>query len=169
LLAILFQCAVDGIQEIANTPQYYNATWIIFALFAFFAVNKIFQNSSIPKSITRAVVGIFAVSLLFIVVSKAIDIHEDSGIRKDNYGTALSNQIAAVNQLHQFSADSPREMDFPQWATYPIALDVLEKLFPPAPGPKPNAALWIGYRNMSAADAAIAVIPLSPQSPSSPR
>jgi hypothetical protein len=165
LAAVVFQAVLDGVQHIADTPQYYNATWIVFALFAMLAADRVGKIGRI-KLLGRAVAVGFATAMVFVVISLAGMVHRNCGMVSDNYGTAVWNQIAAVREMQRYSADGARVIEFPQWQVNPIARVVLEKLLPAPPGAKIPGGCVVAYRNAFAGDAGIVVTPQgNPRSP----
>jgi hypothetical protein len=161
VITLILQSAIDGIQRIPDGPQYYNATWIIFALFAFLAVKRI------PQPFAAAAGVIFAGSTSFIIISLAVTIHKNTGTRAENFGTVLSNQFEVATQI-QNAGDALPEIDFPQWQLYPVGLQALEKLSPVYRGSREYVHVRVKFRDAFPGDAAIEVIPVSPRSPESP-
>jgi hypothetical protein len=167
-LAVVSQSILHGLQRAYDGPHYFNASWIIYALFALIALNRLFAIPRFPKPAASSLVGIYAASLLFATASMAVTIHRNSGLHSLLFGATLSNQIAAVEEIQRYSQDSPQENVIPQWDKFPFALTVLQSLFPAAPGDHPTADLLICYRQSTLADLKIVVIPRSPQSRPSP-
>ena len=167
-LTLIFQCILDAVQHVSTGPQYYNATWMIYVLFAMLTIDTILKSRRIPKLVPQTITAIYAASLLFIILTLAINVHRNAGTLSDNYGATISNQIAAINEIHKFSPQSPRLIEYKEWELFPVAMNILDQLIPAPPGPKPTADLLIHFRNAHPGDAVIAVTPQSPQSPASP-
>jgi hypothetical protein len=145
--AILFQSILDGWQHLYDGPHYFNATWIIFAAFLFLAARR-----ARPWMIAT-----YAASLLIVTTTIAFTLHQNAGMRSENYGSAISSQIDAVHQIQQYSGDSPIKIDIPQWTQHPIALRTLGELAPAPTTDRPRRQIWVHYRSNSPADAHIVV------------
>jgi hypothetical protein len=103
------------------------------------------------------VLGLYAAALLVSLAMIAGTIHRNGGMRSENYGTALSDQIAAVRQMQRYSDDSPRQIEIPEWTEHPRTPAVLEELMPPPAGPRPKRSLLIRYRDAFPGDARLKV------------
>jgi hypothetical protein len=149
-LAIILQCALYGPLHVHEGPHYFNASWICFATFAFLA-------AKIAPLFCKPLLGIFAAAQLLILTTMALTIHHNGGMRSDNYGTTLSNQIAAIQQIERYTDDSPGRIEIPEWTEHPRTPAVLEMLFPPQPGPRLRGNLVIRFRDAFPDDARIVV------------
>lgn len=147
--AVIFQAILDGFLHVYEGPHYLNATWIIYAAFAFLAA----------RALRPWMIAVYAIALLIVTAAIAQTIHHNAGTRSANYGTTLSDQIDAVRQIQQFSTDSPLQIDLPQWTEHRIALMTLQELFPPPATSRPRRSLIVRYRSSNPVDAHIAVIP----------
>jgi hypothetical protein len=149
-IAVIFQCLLYGPLHVYEGAHYFNAAWICFAAFAFRTVK------AAPKW-CAPILAVYAAAQILIVATIAVTISRDCGMRSPNYGTALSNQIAAVRQMERYSADSPRQIDVPEWSEHPRTPAVLEILLPPPPGARPRGNLVIRFRDAFPGDAGIVV------------
>jgi hypothetical protein len=148
-VALIFQSALDGYLHVYEGPHYFNAAWILSAAFLF----------HVARASRPWMIAIYAATLLIVTATIAQTIHHDAGARSPNFGTTLSDQIDALRQIQQFSADSPLQIDIPQWTEHPIALTTLRQLLPPASTPQVRCSIIVRYRNASSSDAHITVIP----------
>ena len=99
----------------------------------------------------------YAAALLVSLAIIAGTIHRNGGMRSENYGTSLADQIAAVREMQRYSDDSPRQIEIPEWTKHPRTPAVLEELIPPPAGSRPKRSLVIGYRDAFPDDARITV------------
>ena len=148
--AVIFQCALYGPLHVHEGPHYFNASWICFAAFAFLA-------AKFAPPFCEPLLGLYAVAQLTVLTTMAIMIHRNGGMRSDNYGTALSNQIAAVRQIERYTDDSPRRIEIPEWTEHLRTPAVLEMLFSPPPGPRLRGNLVVRFRDAFPGDARIVV------------
>jgi hypothetical protein len=149
------QCGLDGYEHIHEGPHYFNATWIVFAIFVWVAANGL--GSLLGRRIQQIGMCIAACALSSVTILIALSVARNSGIRSANYGTTLSNQVQAVEKISAFSDDSPEDSQFDQWNDHPIEKSVLMKLVPSIAGDRPKEQLTIRYRDASPTDAAIEV------------
>jgi hypothetical protein len=154
--AVIFQCALYGPLHVYEGPHYFNAAWIEFAAFAFLAIDsaKRWTGSAVWL---WALLGLYATALLVSLAIIAGTIHHNGGMRSENYGTALADQIAAVRRMQRYSDDSPRKIEIPEWTKHPRTPAVLEELMPPPAGPRPKRSLLLHYRDAFPGDARITV------------
>ncbi len=127
--AVVFQAALDGFQHVYEGPHYLNAAWIVYAAFLFL----------LARHAPAWIIGAYGASLLTVTIAIAVSIHQNAGMRSANYGSALWAQIEAVEEIQEFSGDSPLKIDIPQWTAHPIALTTLGELHPPSPAEHPAA------------------------------
>ncbi len=151
------QTFLDGIERLYFGPQYYAATWIVYAFFAWFAVDWLMRRSAEIGLIVRALVGIYSLSLLLGVLIIAVTIARNAGTVSGYYGTSLANQIEAVQQIRRFSDHSDIDIQFTPWQLHPLAYQVLMELNPSSPGPLPVQHLLVKYRDAYPGDARIEV------------
>jgi hypothetical protein len=147
------QSILNGLEHIDEGPHYFNATWIVYALFAWLSIDFLGRRFVAA----RALMPVYGVSLLTVAAIVAIKLHHDGGTRSANYGTALADQLQAAHRIDEFSPDSPRQIDLPQWSAHPLGLATLLELLPPPNGPHPTRLLLIRYRDAFANDARIKV------------
>jgi hypothetical protein len=101
--------------------------------------------------------GLYVAALLVSLGTIAGTIHRNGGMRSENYGTALADQIAAVRQMQRYSDDSPRKIEIPEWTKHPRTPAVLEELMPAPTAARPKRSLVIRYRDGFPGDARITV------------
>ncbi|HEX4054972.1 MAG TPA: hypothetical protein VHX86_11965 [Tepidisphaeraceae bacterium] len=146
-VVVIFQSLLDGSLHVYEGPHYFNATWIVYAAFAYLAA----------RVLRPWMIALYAVALLIVTVAIAQTLHDNAGIRSPNFGTSLSEQIAAVRQIQQFSADSPLQIDIPQWTAHRVALTTLRELFPPPATERPRRSIIVRYRSANPVDAHLMV------------
>lgn len=140
--ALLAQAALDGIEETYDGPHYFNGTWIIFAVFAWIAADALGKWLWDRTVLIRAALPVYALALLVVLSGMLWKIARDGGTRDGGkmlvgYGTVFSQQLAAVEKIHQFDPDSPVALGFGQWYDFGFAYDNMLKVInlPPASGP----------------------------------
>jgi hypothetical protein len=156
----LCQTLLDGIEHVYEGPHYYNGTWIIYVFFVWLALSRLLQRKVDGRLIGALVLGIHAMVLMLVLIAAEFKIIRDGGSLCLNYGTILGNQIDAMHQLNQFSPDSPRIIEVPQWTSFHWTFDVLHGLVSAVGSERrPVMPLRIHYRNSSGTDARIVVEP----------
>jgi hypothetical protein len=146
-LAIIFQSAIDGLQHVYDGPHYLNASWILYAAFLFLVARKA----------PTWLIAVYAASLLIVTAMIAITIHQNAGMRSPNYGSTISTQINAVNEIQKYSGDSPMKIEVPEWTEHRVALTTLGELNPPPATQRPRRRIIVHYREDSPTDAQIIV------------
>ncbi len=151
------QTFLDGLERLYFSPHYYVATWIVYAFFAWTAIDWLLRRSAKINLAIRWSLAVYAASLLLGIVIIAATIARNGGTVGPYYGTTLANQIQAVEKMERFSDRSSLDVQFPPWRLQPLAFQVLMELNPPSPGPRPVANLVVKYRNAHPGDARIEV------------
>jgi hypothetical protein len=152
------QTLLDGNRRVSDGPQYFNATWIAYAVFAWLAVDALARAAWRRSVLIRVALPMYAAALLIVLGSMVYTIARDGGAWSENYGVALENQLQAFGRLQQFSSDSPRRINVSQWTDHPWVLDKdLPELIPPPTGPRPRRQIIVGYRLAFAGDARLSV------------
>ena len=151
------QTFLDGIERLYFSPQYYAATWIVYAFFAWIAVDWLMRRSAQFNFTMRGLLGIYSASLLMGILIIAATIARNAGVAGGYYGTSLANQIEAVKQIRQFSNRSKLDIQFTPWELHPLAYQVLMELNPAGTMPLPARHLIVKYRNAYPGDARIEV------------
>lgn len=118
--------------------------------------NKLLESLGLPR-LCIAILGLYAAAQIAIAITLAISVHHNGGMRSDNYGTSLSNQIAAVREMQRYTDGTPRQIEIPEWVEHPRTPAVLEMLLPAPPGPKRAGNLRIHFRDAFPGDARIVV------------
>ncbi|MDP9172806.1 MAG: hypothetical protein M3O30_02935 [Planctomycetota bacterium] len=160
----LCQTVLYGFDRAYDGPHYFNATWVIFLVFFWIAIDVICRRRSDWRSVLRVGLVLHGAALITVLAGGYYCIIHNTGSRREKgYGTTLSNQIAAMREINRFSAGSPRFIEINQWNSYKWAFDFLQELIPAPPGPRPMAQLRIHYREDDPDDARIIVdhFPLS--------
>jgi hypothetical protein len=125
--ALACQVVLDGVTGKFEHPQYYNGTWIVFALLAWLAVDWLATRGSIIRHAAPLATGVLAATLLVSVGTLALRLHASSGTR-EVYGPTLSNQQRVARQLGEYSASSRIVTRVFPYVAYPHALGTLQQL-----------------------------------------
>lgn len=120
---LLAQTLLNALSGKHGPPHYYNATWIVLALFAWLAVDKL-AGIGWAGRVTAAT----SFALLAVLGTLAVSLHLGRGTR-ETYGPTLGNQIELARELARFSKDSKVSSDVPTIKAYPHALQTLRGLF----------------------------------------
>jgi hypothetical protein len=160
---LVFQCVLDGWQRVYGQSHYFNATWIVFVIFAWLAVDALQRRFWDRSVLVRMAVPVQAVAMLVVMVIMNFKIARDGGTLGLGYGTVLSEQIKAAKDV-QFFEELGKERAIilvPQWKLFPGAIVTLEELLWPSGqgmisdlGPR---QLIVRYRNEYPGDARFTV------------
>jgi hypothetical protein len=161
---LLCQSLLDGSQRVYDGPHYFNATWIVYAIFVFISVD-VLKHRIARGFIAPLLVPAYAIALVFVLLAMIVIVHHDGGTRTPGYGTVMSDQVDAVRQIEklsdesidQFTKNDLKHVSFQQWANYWWAFDVLRQMMPPPPGPRPDGSVIVHYRDAFVGDAHIVV------------
>jgi hypothetical protein len=157
------QSLLDGNRRVSDGPQYFNATWIAYTVFAWLAVDALLRAAWHTSVLVRLALPVYAAALLVVLGSAVFKIARDGGAWSENYGAALDDQLRAFAQLQQYSAASPRQISVRQWTDHPWVLDKdLPALVQAPAGPRPTRQLIVGYRSAFPGDARLMVRALGP-------
>jgi hypothetical protein len=149
------QSVLDGLERIYGSSHYFDATWIVYAMFVWLAADALGRTRWwFWGGLTLAV---YSAMLIFVLSAAAGKIIRDGGSKYMGYGTTLGNQMAAMQRVKSFSDDSILRTQLPEWGEFRFAFQSLWDLTPPPSGPRPAARLWIHYRNDFPGDARIVV------------
>jgi len=152
------QTLLDGNRRVSDGPQYFNATWIAYAVFAWLAADALGRAAWRRSVMVRVALPVYAAALLIVLGSMVNQIARDGGAWSENYGVALENQLQAFGRLRQFSLDSPRLINVSQWTDHPWVLGKdLPELVPAPAGPRPRRQIIVGYRLAFPGDARLRV------------
>jgi hypothetical protein len=154
LVAWFCQTLLDGAQRVYEGPHYSNATWIVYAIFAFLAFDAM-QRRFGEKLFARLALPVQAICLLIVGLGMVLKVHHDGGTRTWGYGTVMSQQISAVEQMQM--VDDPNPELFAQWQQFPQEWQTLEKLLPPPELPLKPGHVIVAYRSEFAGDSRISV------------
>jgi hypothetical protein len=140
LLIIVCQILLDGLAEKSGFTHYFTATWIVFAFFAWLAVD------TIPAwPIRGAVASVLAAATLTVTLYLLVRIHHTGPSRRP-YGATLANQIDIARELNRREPGTKVETQVVNVARFPIALGVLRYLYPATEPPLPSELLLLVYR-----------------------
>jgi hypothetical protein len=151
------QSLLDGAERVPFQPPYFNATWIAYAIFAWYGVDALCRWAWKPAITVLLPVAAYVAAITVVLSYSILLIHHNGGTRSIDYGTVLQDQMRAARRIQQFSPKSPIDITYSQWRTLTWAKDALIALLPPPPGPRPLRRLLIRYRNDYPQDARIAV------------
>ncbi|MGA2584519.1 MAG: hypothetical protein ABSG31_14685 [Tepidisphaeraceae bacterium] len=139
------QIILDGLERLYDDPHYFNTSWIALVVFVWMAVKWI--AGMIPAWAAVAALAIDASALALVLVAAIWLIARDGGTRQIGFGTVLSEQIRAAQQIAQYDPSSPCDFQIEQWHKYPWACDTLEELMGQTNRSGPVRKLTVRYRN----------------------
>ncbi len=143
------QALLDGFAHAFYFPHYFNATWIVFAFFAWSSLDSL---GAWRMRWVHTQAATLAAFLLFCIA----DIHRHHGNRDLHYGSTLANQVE-VAKAAQAYAPAPTT-NVALLLTYPQAWDVLRALYPPRADAAPSTP-HIVYASGDALDGELALAP----------
>jgi hypothetical protein len=152
LLVVLAQVVLDGLTAKSGFTHFFNATWIVFALLAWLAVEAL----RVPP-LRIALSGLLGASTLAVSLYLLVRIHH-TGPARQPYGATLANQIEVARELNRRPPGSTLRTDVINVIRFPIALGVLRTLYPPTGAPLPPAALRLVYRTEDPVDGRIRLL-----------
>ncbi len=148
------QTALDIVRNVHGHPHYYNATWIVYAIFAWLTIDALAR-----RHIAHWLAAVQAASLATVLLFLLLRIHLGGGMRSRNYGPTLANQVQVVRMLNEYSPDSPVKIEAQHYRDFPHALSTLRALLPPSPHEDlPRAALRLRERHPTSDDARLEVV-----------
>jgi hypothetical protein len=139
LLIFLGQVLLDGLTAKAGFTHYFNATWIVFALLAWIAVDAL----RTPR-LRAAATAVLAASTLTVSLYLLVRIHHGGPARLP-YGATLANQLEVARELNRYGPGTKVRVEVINVLRFPIALAVLRALSPVPDPPLPTATLRLVY------------------------
>jgi len=155
--ALICQAIIDATSGKFEHPQYYNGTWIVFTLLAWFAVDSMMERRTAIRWGALATTGVLAGSLLVAVVTIAVRLHRSRGTR-EVYGPTISNQQRVARVLARYSPNSRVVAHVSLYELYPHTLAVLRELNPGSGHDRPERDLEVRYASDDPASGAIEVV-----------
>ena len=122
--ALACQSVIDAMSGKFQHPQYYNGTWIVFTLLAWFAVDSLAERRTAIRWGAVAATGLLAGSLLFAVVTIAVRLHRSKGTR-EVYGPTIANQQRVARVVARYAPTSRVVAHVSLYEHYPHTLAVL--------------------------------------------
>jgi hypothetical protein len=159
------QCILDGIGRAYDEPHYFNATWIAYVVFVWLTIDTLVRRVWQRSILVRVMLPMYAAALLIVLLAMIGKIARDGGTITRGYGTVLSEQVAAVRSLRQFSPARPPTLIFPQWQSVPGEMLTLLEMLPAQRGDLPRRLLVVRYRAAYPGDARIVVDDFPPNTP----
>ena len=152
LLILLGQVLLDGLTAKSGFTHYFNATWIVFALLSWLAVDAL----RAPR--LRAIVAaVLAAATLTVSLYLLVRIHHGGPARLP-YGATLANQIDVARELNRYGPGTTVRVEVINVLRFPIALAVLRALSP-VPDPRlPPATLRLVYATDDPVDGRIRLV-----------
>ena len=157
LATFLFQTVFDGIEHVSYHPHYYNATWIVYVMFAWLAFDALPRWFGAQSILARLTVPVYAASLLFVQIIIAWQIIRNGGSKGNHYNALLSNQIEVAKEISSYSDASPIDMRVDYWHDVPKTLPVICKLVGQPASNRPVRQLVVRFRDAFPGDARIVV------------
>jgi hypothetical protein len=158
------QTLLYGIKHVYEHPHYYSGTWIVYVLFVWLGLDAIPRWLGKQNLLSRLILPVYGLSLLFVTVLLAYQIARNGGTRDDHYSASLWNQVQVAREIESFSDSSPIDMQVPYWIERPLTPHAIQTLVGPAAGDRPTRRLVVRFRNVFPDDARIVVdnYPLGP-------
>jgi hypothetical protein len=94
LISIILQIIVCGVSHSYHHPHYYNGIWIVHVIFAWLAVEQI-----VRKKWGKLIISMYGVSLIAILLTVIILVHQRSGARGFYYGPTIGNQLEITRKI----------------------------------------------------------------------
>ena len=161
IIALLLEIVVDGTQHVWGYAHYHNGNWIVNVVFVWLAVDWLSRRMT-SGFVNRIAIPAYALANLIVIFCFMAQIAHNGGVRNRTWGTAISDQLAAINLIQQYDPASAITMNYSQWREFPHAPETLELLHPAPTKPRPIAFLTVSDRSAYAGDAHIAVSASSP-------
>ena len=144
---------INGLTATYGRPQYYNATWIAFALLAWLMLGR--MRSSFAHGLTTA----HAVAATVIIVIVLIHNDTTAGTRDPGHGPAMAEQLRIARELARYDPASTLVNEVPFFDYAPICLLALDRLVEHPADPLPATTLVLQYASDDPADARLKLIP----------
>jgi hypothetical protein len=138
-------------------PQYYNGTWIVFTVLAWFAIDSLMERQTAFRWAGMAATGVLAASLLVAVATVAVRLHRSRGTR-EVYGPTIGNQQRVARVLARYSPHSRVTAHVSLYELYPHTLAVLRELNPASDDDRPVHDLEVRYTSGDVSSGAIEVV-----------
>jgi hypothetical protein len=151
---LICQILLDGVQRVYDGPQYFNATWIAYAIFAYRTV------SLLSAKWQNIVLWVQGSALAFVLISVIALVCRNGGMRTTGWGTTIGQQVWAVREIGNtpLAGGDAQHQPFGQWRIFYWEYDTLKEMLvnPASPG-RTDAVATVKYRNDWAGDAHIVV------------
>jgi hypothetical protein len=128
LTILVTQMLLNWLTGTYGHPHYYNATWIVYAFFAWLTVDWL-----AGRAFATALCGAYAAALATTVLLLIASIHRSGGSR-EGYGPTLANQMQIAAELRRYSATVPLDFKVLNYQKFPHALETLRLLQPSPSG-----------------------------------
>lgn len=151
------QTLLNGLSHTHGFVQYYNATWIAYAMLAWLAAN------SLSLTAMRTLVGMQTLAVATMLLAVIVRVHQTGGTRAWQYGPTISNQMQVASQMLKVDPQSQLQTNVENVRRFPYALQVLMKLDGTVhPDPRPLRTVVVRYTSDHPADAHIELVTLDP-------
>jgi hypothetical protein len=155
--AVASQAVLDGLSARFQHPQYYNATWIAFALLAWIPIDAAAKAGTVLRWSATVATGLLAGVLLVGSGTVALRLHRSSGTR-ETYGPTIANQQQVARALARYSPQSRLSIRVVHYNRFPHTLAILRQLTARQPYGHPERDLEIRYRSDDPASGAIELV-----------
>ncbi len=157
LAVALCQGFLDAAAKLEPFAHFFNATWIVYVVLAWYAVDTLAGKLNRPGILLGIPLAAYITSVATVLGTTIFIVHHDDGILTREFGATLNNQIAAAQNILQFSPSSPLIIECSEWLVYPTTPRVLLALLSPPDGPRPLRRLYARDRNRFPADPGIII------------
>jgi hypothetical protein len=156
----LAQTLLNLATHTAGHPHYYNATWIVFVVFAWLALDALsrWRLASYAAASHALALGVTLATIV-------IGLHTTAGTRSLHYGLAVREELRVAAQAAQGHPESPVRTRIEQLRLFPHAITVLMLLENALPSPShPRRVMHIDYASTdeTVARLRVSVEPASP-------
>lgn len=142
LCVVVAQLLLNGLTKTWGHPQYFNATWIAFALLAWLTVNWLIAMQPV---VAHGMTAVWAASLAVIVIVLHLHLQTTAGTRDTHHGPTLAAQIAVARQIAAYDANSKLSTNLAFFHNARLALPTLVRLQPRPAQPLPAATLQVQF------------------------
>lgn len=156
VMIIIAQLVLNGITKTWGLPQYFNATWIAFALLAWLALNRI---AILRPNAAHTVTAVYATSLAVIVIILNIHLRTTAGTRDIHHGPTLATQLQLAREIARYDPKSQVVTDLKFFHNARHAMPILLRLIPHAQRPLAPAILKVEYATESPSNARLKLSP----------
>jgi hypothetical protein len=155
LAIVLAQSLLDGMLKLAFFMHYFNATWIAYAMLAWFAADSLLQSTSRLWRAVALVVPLQGVALAIVALDSTMAVH----VSPPRYEMTVRQLRDVAQEVVRYPEGTPVVSGLYPLREFPHALTAMKKLA--GPQPKPTLAakrLIVQRRTAEANDRSVQVV-----------